>query len=186
MKSFQKTNPISSSLSSTSSRSSHTIPSTLSSLSFKALEAKARYAAAMAAISPAPDTKKNKRRKAPDRHSRIERDVRAIFQSLSYKSNDEEVVKLDMTTGSSCIAMIRVYRRDDILAQPTKAAPIVCYAFYPSSYDASKLGSVAIYGNGARARRAQILKQGFLFGYPVVNVTIEMGRRPFVDVTLRA
>lgn len=219
MKTNQKTNSsLSSSLSSSSFLSSLSSSPSISSLSFKALEARARRAAAIAANIPAPENsekKKNKQRKTSNRPSPIEREIHSIFQSLSANSPDTEVVFLEMTKNSSCLAMIRVFNRDDLAreqqeaqekrnasrldrtlrrddrdskanAKPFKASPIVSYALYPSSYDAGKLGSVAIYGHDAPARRTQILKQRSLFGYPVVSATLEVGRRPFVDVTLRA
>lgn len=45
-----------------------------------------------------------------------------------------------------------------------------------------RLGSVAIYGEGASLRKAAIDMAGLLFGHRVAFTSLEMGRRLFVDV----
>lgn len=184
-------------------------------LSLKAIEAKARKAAVLATVAPmanvAPKTSvessvsfKKQSKPKTQKATRIEREIRSIYNALRSHDSDREVVTIEYPATGSCKAMIRVFRREDLERQTmepdccreqlmretnrgvktSKVSPAVMYALYPDMYDAAKLGSVAIYGSEAVTRRSIILKQGTLFGRAVVSATIEMGRRPFVDVKL--
>lgn len=185
-------------------------------LSFKAIEAKARKAAVLATVVPmatvatktsvasqVPFKKKQSRPKS-QKTTRIEREIRSIYNALRSHDSDREVVTIEYPATCSCKAIIKVYRREDLErqsmepeccreqilretnrgAKTSKVSPAVMYALYPDMYDAAKLGSVAIYGSEAVTHRSIILKQGTFFGRAVVSATIEMGRRPFVDVKL--
>lgn len=66
---------------------------------------------------------------------------------------------------------------------PAKPMPKRKYVFYPHPLDANVLGSVAIYGVGAKEICASIKKDGYLFGRRVKKAVVEIGLRPFVDVT---
>lgn len=60
----------------------------------------------------------------------------------------------------------------------------VMYVFYASTYNPSQIGSVAIYAKETAPLLSLIHKSKTLFGFQVIDATIEYGRRPFIDVTL--
>lgn len=177
-------------------------------ISLKALEAKARKAAATAAIASknrTPKVTKVKTKKIP----LIEREINSIFRSLCSTSSDNQVVMMDQANkGTSRKAIISIYNRDDLsrqkeeeaayrklhsegenrngLRKPYKAFPVLMYVFYPHTLDEKKLGSVAIYGSDVSVLLSVILKKGSLFGHHVVSANLEMGRRLFIDVKLAA
>jgi len=177
-----------------------------STLSFKAIEAKARKAAAFAALKHAAECNqpvKTRTKKISD----IEREIRSIFRALTSTASEDKVVSIETPVkGASCRAIIRIFKTEDInrqseeekfyheqlsqgmnrneLDKPYKANPIVMYALYPQAYDSTKLGSIAIYGDDASMRQTLILRQGSLFGHTVVRANLEMGRRLFVNVKL--
>ncbi len=149
--------------------------------------------------------KATKSRKIPA----IEREIRSIFRGLTANASEHEVIVIEKDDkGTYRKAMIRVYKQADLDRQkeeetiyrerlargenrterdkPYKAHPIVMYALYPDTYDSTKLGSIAIYGDDAPMRRTLILKQGSLFGRKVVSANLEMCHRLFVDVKLGA
>lgn len=110
------------------------------------------------------------------------------------------------TAGSACHAMICVYSSADLIRQrdeadehkraiargadpktlrkPFVAAPVVRYALYPAILNRKELGSVAIYSDNAFATKALFATSGSFYGFSIKKATIEMGRRPFVDLTL--
>lgn len=182
-----------------------------SNISLQALEAKALKAAAIAAEEAktqksqqiAQKEKKNfRKRQQPE----IDREISSIFRSLQSTVSETESVMLDRPRkGLLCKAVISVYRKSDLIRQeeeeeilkrsvsagqdrknlpkPFRATPKVRYAFYPSTLEPNKLGSVAIYDENSSSVKARIVKSGYLFGHRVVRVSLEMGRSPYVDVT---
>lgn len=125
--------------------------------------------------------------------SKIERDMRAIFRLLSSEMEDGfAVVTSQSGKGESARWTASVFRQEDLCRQkeeevlhcpnPYKATPVVKYVFYPDTLRPDRLGSVAIYGEGASLRKAAIDRAGQLFGHRVAFTSLEMGRRLFVDV----
>lgn len=82
--------------------------------------------------------------------------------------------------GSSCLAIFSVCR-----GYEADAPVIRRYAIYPDTYHPDKIGSVAIYCANAAMEYAKIKNQNGLFGRRIIDMKIEMGRRPFIDVKLR-
>lgn len=120
----------------------------------------------------------------------ISQEIERIFSTLSRKASDDTVViKEKVHKGSSCCGMISIIKCEDFRRQKEdgsyKATPIVRYAFYPSTYFPSRLGSVAIYGEGAMALCCQLKGQRTLLGRKIIDAVVEFGKRPFVDVRLR-
>jgi hypothetical protein len=162
----------------------NTNSNSISNLSIKAIEAMARKAAAMAAVT-APVYRAQKRwsQSAPS----IEQKISSIHKSLQSFVDENQEAKLEKPTkGSSCKGAISILPKVDESEKKSNVKPIVRYVFYPNKHDLSKIGSVAIYGDDADVRCMQILKRGTLFGYTVASANVEMGRRQFVDVTLVA
>jgi hypothetical protein len=170
------------------------------SLSLKALEAQARKAAAIAAIKPqvaptpaqaaptahkvAVATANTPKKEKPQRPQTIEAEIRAIFRMLTVSTAENTVVKMDkLSPGSSCKGLIGVYGRDSANEKQPDVLR-VRYAFYASTRNPSKLGSVAIYCDDVASYLTRIQQQGALFGHRVANATIAIGRRRFIDVTL--
>lgn len=186
----------------------------ISTLSFKALAAKARRAAAVAATTKlqsvdkaAKSTKKTKslQKQLPA----IEREIRAIFNSLSSSDSETYTVVLEHPERSaSAKAIVKVFLKVDIERQREEetayreaiaagvdrstlprcfvATPIVMYAFYPKTTDEDTLGSIAIYGKNASQTLDRIVRHGYLFGRTVLQASVEIGRRPFVNVIIAA
>lgn len=173
-----------------------------SSLSFREVEAMALKASALSEVhrrQASPMAAPVKRHK-PERHSspvrnlsNIERAIRAIFRSISSRIDEDKTVVTSKTgNGASARWTASVYRTEDLsrqyeekmlhLPKPFKALPVVNYIFYPDTLNADRLGSVAVYGNGASMRKAAIDRAGHLFGHKVAFTSLEMGRRLFVDV----
>lgn len=168
------------------------------SLSMRALETQARKAAAYAAVRPKPVRKLANLQRIPE----IELEIKAIFRVLASSVSESEVVLIDRPgNGVSCKAIISVYNREDLLRQKEeenacrqlgvhrktyRAFPNVKYAIYPNVVDATKIGSIAIYGRDVEILRTVILRQGSLFGRRVISANLEMGRRLFIDVKLAA
>lgn len=176
--------------------------STLSTLSFGSLEARARRAAANAAVEKAEQkAAKQQKKKAPK--PEIELEVRSIFLALQHNVAAGEEVVLDRSTkDSACHSRICIYLKADLLRQlqeaeayqkaraegqigikPFKAQPKAVYALYAGVINREKLGSVAIYCDNPFVTIDRITKNGQLFGRKVKRATVEMGRRAFVDVT---
>lgn len=182
-----------------------------STISLKALEAKALKAAAVAELHAqlrTPRPSKKKPRRQPQR-SAIELEINAIYQALKHNASETETVVIErLGIDSLCRARISVYRKDHLLRQtndvqefrrlvaagadrrtlrrPFRALPQAMYAFYGSSLFPERLGSVAIYGDNPHATLTRIRVCGHFAGHAVKRASIEMGRRPFVDITLSA
>lgn len=122
----------------------------------------------------------------------IDQTISSIFRILSSTASENTVVVREKPSKTStfCKGMISVFDRSDIRRQEEdktfKATPVVRYAFYPDTYNPSRLGSIAIYGENAAALCSFIKKQKTIFGQIVISASVENGRRPFVDVRLRA
>lgn len=131
---------------------------------------------------------------ATRKYASIEQEIHSIFESLVSVAPDEEVVRKEKAPkGACCKGFICIYSREDLKGEeeqrsagwaPKKALPKVRYAFYPATDKLDKIGSVAIYGDESGARLSEIRRRGFLFNHKVIASSIEMGRRPFVDVKL--
>jgi hypothetical protein len=107
----------------------------------------------------------------------IDRQVNSFLRSVERIYADSHEVRIDRPSkNSSCHSIISVYAKPDV--------PLQKFALYPSNFSDRKLGSVAIYGDDAFATKAMIEARGSLFGHSIRMVRVEMGRRPFVDVTL--
>jgi hypothetical protein len=169
------------------------------SLSLKALEVQARKAAAIAAIKPqvvpapaatiahkvavASAPARDSRKATPQRAQTIESEIRSIFRMLSVATAEDTIVKMDkLSPGTSCKGLIGIYGRDAVNEKLPDLLR-VRYAFYASTRNPSKLGSVAIYCDDVASYLTRIQQQGALFGHRIANATIAIGRRRFIDVT---
>ena len=155
----------------------------------------------------APAVAKKDRKKKTQQSPTLEKEIRSIFNTMSSEaSQTTKAVMAQPAKGAYCKGMIMVYTVDDLMRQkeeeteynellkqgadkrdlpkPYKAKPHVTYAFYPSTLDATRLGSVAVYGNDALSMLLMIRKSGSLFGHRVIQAKLEIGIRPFVDVKL--
>lgn len=107
--------------------------------------------------------------------------IETIYRMLATQASDNSKVKKEKPKrGSSCKSIISIFdssREDARLCQS--------YAFYSSTYFPDKLGSVAIYGDNVSQLYGQLKKTGYLFGHRIRGIKVEMGRRPFIDVTLK-
>lgn len=117
-------------------------------------------------------------------------DIKRIFRILTIHASEGAVVEFEKAPkGSSCIGIINILSREDKNRQNAgkidKATPIVRYAFYSNVYFPDRLGSVAIYGKDAMALCNQLQDRRTFFGVDIINVCVEYGKRPFVDVRLR-
>lgn len=125
----------------------------------------------------------NNSNKSKANQSQIELTIGSIFQHLSatlgegYKVVREKPKK----KGVSCRELIKVF---DSSRSGNEWKPVVVYAFYPKVEASNRLGSIAIYCDNALVRHILICKNRSLFGIPVKESRLEMGKRPFVDVTL--
>ena len=138
------------------------------------------------------------RRPAPDA-STFQGAVDSIRDILSRNLPEGFVVKKDSKVkgGTFCKAILEVIcdtmpEDTDLEDFSTVSKPerrgiaLVRYAFYPATYHPERLGSVAIYGANITAILADIRRTNTFFGHKVASVSIEAGRRPFLDVTLCA
>ena len=119
----------------------------------------------------------------------IEQAISSIFGILSSKASHNSVVRREEAPkGKACKGFISIYNRDDLKRQEEnkyyRPIPVEKYAFYPSVYHPSRLGSIAIYGENVIARNAWIKKGYPLFGYIVIEAKMETGIRPYLDVKL--
>lgn len=122
----------------------------------------------------------------------IDQTISSIFRILSKDASDNSVAVREKPSKTStfCKGMISIYNRNDLRRQEEdkafKATPSVRYAFYPDTYNPSRLGSIAIYGENAPTLYTFIKRQKTIFGQAVSSVSVEYGRRPFIDVRLHA
>lgn len=150
------------------------------------------------------DIKKSQTKKS---FSSIEQEINTIFELMTAKSGHHQVIRKEkVARESACKGIINVYSHIDLLREseetaayreakssgsasfykkPFVARPKVKYAFYTDTYDQNRIGSVAIYADNVSALYGMLRKNGFLFGHAISGLSIEMGRRPFLDVTLR-
>lgn len=180
----------------------------ISTLSYRTLEAKAHKAAAVAEIKAR--QQKTDKPKSRSRNSRkpIELEINAIFKALKNNLSDNSVVTMERT-GKDMMwsAKICVYPKNDFLRQneeeksykkamedrynrevldkPFKAHPTEVYTLYAGTFFSDKLGSVAIYGNNPYTMLNRISKSGNMWGYPIKEARIEIGRRPYLYVVFR-
>ena len=138
------------------------------------------------------------RRPAPDA-STFQGAVDSIRDILSRNLPEGFEVKKDSKVkgGTFCKAILEVISdtmpeerdmvsRSNVSNSTKKGRPLVRYAFYPSTYHPERLGSVAIYGVNITSILSDIRRTNTFFGHKVASVSIEAGRRPFLDVTLYA
>ena len=165
-------------------------------LSIRSIKVKALRASALAATrteaQPQANRAKISRKKSG---SNLDREINSIFQIMKSVAADNEKIG-----GKDCCfkAKISIFNASDLLSQnqeeedyrkalaagaersklkkPFKATPKMMYTFYASTYTPDKLGSVAIYGDSARATESKILLSGRLFGHTVSRVSVEMER----------
>lgn len=122
----------------------------------------------------------------------IDQAISSIFRILSKTAADNSVVVREkpLKVSTFCKGMISIFDRSDLRRQEEdksfKATPIVRYTFYPDTYNPSRLGSIAIYTTNALALCGMIRKYKTIFGYTIISANVENGRRPFIDVRLRA
>lgn len=175
--------------------------------SLRSVEAKARMAAAAASAAMAVrkelgsatqyrdnqeysphDNRISKEKKT--RLPEIERDIQSIFKALNSRITDgmKTVMEKSSKTGY-CKATIRILKESNDStpdSSPDKRNVLVIrYSFYASTLDPTKLGSVAIYCDDAASLLASIQASGSLFGHRFISATLEIGRRPFIDVKIR-
>lgn len=117
-------------------------------------------------------------------------DIKRIFRILTLHASEGTVVEFEKARkGSCCIGIINILSRENKNRQDAgtldKATPIVRFAFYPNVYFPDRLGSVAIYGENAMVLCNQLRNRRTFFGMDIIDVSVEYGRRPFVDVRLR-
>lgn len=182
-----------------------------SNLSLKALEGKALRAAKIAEFKAkeAKDEKKPVKKTKKKQIPLIDREINSIHKGLIPQRADNlpDIVMLEwLSGGAGCRATISIYDAETLASledagtllamagnpdgksnsKLKKVPPTIRYAFYPATLHPDRLGSVAIYCKDPRAVQKRIIGSGTLFGHAVVRATIEIGRRPFVDVTLAA
>ncbi len=171
-----------------------------STSSLRALESFAATASALSEIrrsqAAATPGRKSNQAAAPSRKSakstgsrrdlpQIERDIRAIFNALTAQTEEGFTVKTSQDgSGLSAKWTASIFRDADL--ELKKPNPVVMYAFYPDPVRADRLGSVAIYGSEPSLYKSMIDRSGSFFGRKVARTSLEMGRRPFVDVTFAA
>lgn len=123
-------------------------------------------------------------------HQTIDREISDICRILTVSSGKTlMVVRENPAKGSSCKGMITIFSRFDFLRQEEMAVspmPIARYAFYPDTLDSTRLGSVAIYSTNVERMWLNLKNQTTLFGHPILDVRIKIGRNPFVDVRFKA
>lgn len=119
----------------------------------------------------------------------IEQEVSTILKRINANIPDDVVARLDkLSKWSTCRGLIGVYNRADLKLEEKnrnqKARPLRQYDFYPHHIYPSRLGSVAIYGENASGTLAALQRSESIFGHRILAANIEMGLRPFIDVTL--
>lgn len=118
----------------------------------------------------------------------IEQEIKTVFNNLERDLDKGFIAELSHPTrgASFCKAIINIYKLGDhsqrIRDKTFKAVPVESYAFYPSTYNPERIGSVAIYGTNSTRYCQHLEKRRILFGRRIANVSVELGRRPFVDV----
>ena len=120
----------------------------------------------------------------------LESEINSIFRILSATVDDSYVVKKERPRkGAACKGVICLYLRSDLREQEEtnrKAKPVASYAFYGSTYNPTRLGSVAVYGRDVMPLYTMIRRNRTFFGHRVVAASIEEGLRPYLDVRFAA
>ena len=112
----------------------------------------------------------------------IESTINAIENNLVRNASAGlSVERKNALRGQSCKCMINIFAEEKPKGKDERK-PLMTYAFYAGTYFPSRLGSVAIYADNVTSILAQIRASKSLFGIPVVEATLEYGRRPFIDV----
>lgn len=117
----------------------------------------------------------------------IEQEISNIFQYLTLYAGENMLVEREnVKKGMSCKGAIaikhRVIKQNADGEQTVDKVLVSRYAFYPSTYYPSRLGSVAIYGGNPVGLCGQMRRSGTLFGHSIMSARVEYGRRPFLDV----
>ena len=116
----------------------------------------------------------------------IESTINAIENNLVRNASAGlSVERKKSLRGQSCKCMINIFAEEKPKGKDERK-PLMTYAFYAGTYFPSRLGSVAIYADNVTSILAQIRASKSLFGIPVVEATLEYGRRPFIDVRFAA
>ena len=116
----------------------------------------------------------------------IESTINSIENNLVRNaSSGLSVERKKALRGQSCKCMINIFAEEKPKGKDERK-PLMTYAFYAGTYFPSRLGSVAIYADNVTSILAQIRASKSLFGIPVVEATLEYGRRPFIDVRFAA
>ena len=127
-----------------------------------------------------------KRNQKNNRIGSIESMIDAIENYLVRNASAGQSVERKRTgRGQSCNCMISIFAE----AKPKgkdERTPLQTYAFYPGTYIPTRLGSVVIYTDNVTTLLAQIRSGKTLFGIPVLEATLEYGRRPFIDLRFAA
>lgn len=122
----------------------------------------------------------------------IDRQINSIFSAISSTLDTRLVAtKTKPSKGSVyCKGLIQIYKKADLeQAEENRrkyVSPLESYAFYINNFEQQKLESVAIYCDDPFTKYLILKRRGVLFGLKIVGLKIESGRRPFVDVKLRA
>ena len=124
--------------------------------------------------------------------SALRQEFNALFASVEFNLRDNlrvEKVAPSRSSSSFKAGSIEVYKkadpqRDADMPSATKGKPIVTYTFYADTYRPGKIGSAAIYGRELSSLEMRLRKTGFLFGRKIIDMRIEQGCRPFLDVKL--
>lgn len=118
----------------------------------------------------------------------IEQEIGLILELINTNAKEETVARRDkLSKWTSCRGIIGVYSRAALEREQKggpRAHPSIQYAFYPHPAHPSRLGSVALYGEDIAPVYHSLRCCGALFGHRIVALSMEMGRRPFIDVTL--
>ncbi len=163
--------------------SNFTSPLSLQSIEAKALKA-AKASAVSKILSKSPATpavpRARRKPKAEKKLSEMERDVRSIIDVIKRSAGNGRSVTVEYPhkKGSAHLS-VSIENLNDQKEE-------IRYVFYPSAIDSTRLGSVAIYCKDAAERQIVLSKMGTFFGFRILRAKLELGRRPFVDVTLRS
>lgn len=107
----------------------------------------------------------------------IDQEIDSILRFLSEHAHDgERVIKTTTKRGLSCKRIIEVKRGESVTTR---------YVFYPNMYIPNRIGSVAIYCGDAKSLFFNIRGQSSLFGHTIMDVTLESGVRPYLDVKFK-
>lgn len=114
----------------------------------------------------------------------IESTIDSIAAIMTTNASDGSIMKKEGPVKGQCLkGMITVTARHKAGVTCNRESTVK-YAFYASSIHPTRLGSVAIYADDLSSILSAIRRTKSFFGFPVTNVAVEYGRRPFLDVTL--